>query len=79
MKMECQGCTKRTVEPNCHNVETCEFWARHMAEREKKYAERELEQLSAAPRSKYRKAGNKPGGDYIRGDHRPRRSKGGMA
>lgn len=64
----CQGCTRRSIEPNCHNVETCEYWARHMAEREKEYSERELRQLSNRAQTRYRKNGNGQGSIYIRGE-----------
>ena len=68
----CQGCKRRSIEPNCHNVETCEYWARHMAEREKEYADRELRQLSNRDQTKYKKNGNRSGGLYIRGEKRTR-------
>ena len=71
MKMECQGCTRRTVEPNCHNVETCEYWAKHMAEQERKYAERELDQRMRRPDTRYIKNGSQKCGLYIRGEKRP--------
>ena len=68
----CQGCERRSVEPNCHNIETCEYWARHMAEREKEYAERELNQLTSRDKAKYRKNGNGKGSRYIHGENKPR-------
>ena len=71
MKMECQGCTRRTVEPNCHNEDTCEFWARHMAERRRTYDEREVERRIARPETKYIKNTTQKGSTYIRGEKRP--------
>lgn len=38
----CLGCKKRSIEPNCHNPEICEEWAKEeaaKAERYKKKAE----------------------------------------
>lgn len=46
---ECMNCPRRTTEPNCHNVETCPEWAAHMAERERVYAQRALENAAAPP------------------------------
>lgn len=66
----CHGCERRSVEPNCHNTETCEYWAKHMAELERKYAERKLEQDSARKDSRYIKSGNGKSGTYIRGEKR---------
>lgn len=71
----CQGCARRSIEPNCHNAKTCEHWAKHMAERERIYAERELAQLSSQPSGRYRKSLSK-NGMYIRGEYRPIRPKG---
>lgn len=76
MKMECQGCTRRTVEPNCHNEQTCEFWARHMAERRKAYSEREVARKNARPETRYIKNTIQKGGMYIRGEKRPTVPKG---
>ena len=72
----CQGCKRRTIEPNCHNVETCAYWARHMDEQERKYAERELEQKLRRPDTSYVKNANRNGGLYIRGERRPAVPKG---
>ena len=67
----CQGCKRRSIEPNCHNVETCGYWAQHMAEQERRYAERELDQKLRRPDTKYVKNGSQKGGLYIRGEKRP--------
>lgn len=72
----CQGCTRRSVEPNCHNVKTCAYWAKHMAEREKEYAKRELEQQASRPSSRYKKNGNGKGSIYIRGEKATRTPRG---
>ena len=72
----CQGCPKRSIEPNCHNAETCEYWAQHMAEQARKYAEREQEQRLRRPDTSFVKNGNRQGGLYIRGAKRPRVPKG---
>ncbi len=73
----CMNCPRRTTEPNCHNVETCPEWAAHMAERERVYARRALENAAAPPKSRYNKNGRK-GGEYIRGVDRPRMPRGRM-
>lgn len=43
-EVPCKGCTKRQIEPNCHNVEICPEWAEYMkakiAEKEKVSHER---------------------------------------
>lgn len=33
-------CPNRCAEPNCHNVETCETWAKHMKKQEQIYKQR---------------------------------------
>lgn len=77
MCRECQGCTRRTVEPNCHNVKTCQAWARHekgvAALRERENDERILHGRQV----RYRKgAGSRGKGQYIVGEVRPTVKKG---
>ena len=71
----CQNCPRRSIEPNCHNVETCPEWAAHMAQREKLYAARALAQEASRPDNKYIKHGRR-GGEYVRGVDRPRLPRG---
>ena len=77
MCRECQGCTRRTVEPNCHNAKTCQAWARH----EKKQATRREcendERILHSRPVRYRKeAGSRGKGQYIVGEVRPTVKKG---
>ena len=67
----CKDCPRRSIEPNCHNADTCEAWAAHMAEREKVYAQRTLDNDASLPPSSYKKHGRQ-GGQYVRGIERPR-------
>ena len=71
--LECYGCTKRTVEPNCHSAERCEHWARHEEqERNKHEKEAELRLMNNNPRVKWRKgAGSKAKSQYVIGEVRP--------
>ena len=49
----CWQCPRRTAVPNCHNVETCPDWAKHVEERdarraaieEQKARERDISEL----------------------------------
>ena len=49
-----KDCPRRSIQPNCHNVETCEIWAKYVAKREAEQtakfrvlaAERDLEDIA---------------------------------
>ena len=41
----CKDCPRRTVEPNCHNVETCPDWAKEV---EKRRADKEARENGRA-------------------------------
>lgn len=71
---ECYGCTRRSAEPNCHNPETCRFWAKHMAEQERKREKKQEEIATRKEYSRYKKASNGRQGDYLRGSYKPLRS-----
>lgn len=53
----CKDCPERSYEPNCHNVETCEHWRRHMEEQQRKYDARKLTAQMKKPPPKYEKHG----------------------
>ena len=72
----CQECERRSIEPNCHNIETCEYWARHMAAQEKKYDARKMNQLASRTSTHYAKNKSPNGGQYIRGVRHPKVPKG---
>ena len=29
-----KDCPRRSIQPNCHNAETCEIWAKYLAKKE---------------------------------------------
>ena len=33
-----KDCPRRSISPNCHNVDTCETWAKYIAQKEAKAA-----------------------------------------
>lgn len=35
-----KDCPRRSISPNCHNVETCEIWAKYVARKEAAHAAR---------------------------------------
>jgi len=53
----CYGCLRR--QPGCHNVETCEDWAKQEAEKERRMAaaqkRRELEEYKVQSMRRYRR------------------------
>lgn len=77
MCKECQGCTLRTIEPNCHNAKTCQAWARH---EKKQAARREREsddRILHGRQVRFRKgAGSRDKGQYIVGEVKPTVKKG---
>lgn len=76
MTNECYGCARRSAEPNCHNAETCAFWAAHTAKQEAAYARKRQAAEIARPKARYIKSGNGRGGMYVVGE---KRTKGGGA
>lgn len=64
----CQGCAKRTTEPNCHHPDRCEFWKQHMEEQNARYAERKANAQLARPPWKYDKHGNGRSSMYYSGN-----------
>lgn len=61
----CNGCTRRTVEPNCHNVETCPDWAKEEAKKEERYRKKAEEIMLNDTPVHY----DKSSGRYIPGLH----------
>lgn len=61
----CQGCKKRTLEPNCHNPELCELWAEHEAKKKARYKARADAAMLDATRVTYDKGSTR----YIPGWH----------
>lgn len=56
MCQECWGCQKRTIEPNCHDEQRCEHWAKHAQRQREKYRQRRNEIEDARPRAGYQKS-----------------------
>lgn len=71
---ECYGCTRRSIEPNCHSPETCEFWARHTEKQKAMYAQKKTAAELARPKARYLKSGNGRGGTYVVGERRASRA-----
>lgn len=61
----CNGCTRRTVEPNCHNVNTCPDWAKEEAQKAERYRKKEEEMMLNEKSVHY----DKSSGRYIPGLH----------
>lgn len=43
-----KDCPRRSIQPNCHNVETCETWAKYITQQES--AKKAKEKVRAAER-----------------------------
>jgi hypothetical protein len=61
----CKDCPRRTVEPNCHNVETCPDWAKEEAKKAERYRKKQDEMMLSETRVHY----DKSSGRYIPGLH----------
>ena len=66
---ECNGCPDRTIEPNCHNPDTCPYWAKKEAEKKKRYAETQERALLSQSGDRFQK-GRKM---YVHGVYDPKR------
>lgn len=56
---KCKDCPNRTIEPNCHHPDRCEYWARIEEEKARRYAQRQDEGIADAKDVKYAKQQNR--------------------
>lgn len=61
----CIGCKKRSIEPNCHNPEICEEWAKEEAKKQERYKKKQEEIMLNDTMVHY----DKGSGQYIPGVH----------
>lgn len=61
----CQGCDKRTIEPNCHHPDRCEKWAEFETKKQARYKARADMAMLDAVRVSYDKGSTR----YIPGWH----------
>lgn len=66
----CNGCTDRTIEPNCHNPKLCSRWKTYIDANEAKKAAQQEERMLNAVNMKAIKSKNKRGYTYMQGDKR---------
>lgn len=52
----CYKCKKRTIEPNCHNPEICEYWKKKLERDEVKYTARRENVLNSRPLARFQKS-----------------------